>query len=280
MERALDFAGYDVRHIWGAGTHNGNQAQSVFPDAMRWLWRDWPNPIVAKEPGNAQLKNILAPNEGWHVVAEGCPSTASVASNPNGEIFLPCQRTANQGKGYISNLGMTIRSNGDVYTTSGNEVWLTRANGEKLQLAHGLKDPSGIALSPDGLWLFVAQRSSRWGISYRVKSDGTLDAGEPFYDFSVPGSSDESGAESVWMDRSGLAYVATLMGVQIFDRNGRVVGILPMPGNQPAASLCFGGKDFDTLFVLSGGKVYKRKLHSVGAPPWNPPITLPRWGAG
>ena len=26
MNRALEFAGYDVRHIWGAGTHNGSQA--------------------------------------------------------------------------------------------------------------------------------------------------------------------------------------------------------------------------------------------------------------
>ena len=30
MNRALEFAGYDVRHIWGAGTHNGSQASAVF----------------------------------------------------------------------------------------------------------------------------------------------------------------------------------------------------------------------------------------------------------
>jgi sugar lactone lactonase YvrE len=77
-----------------------------------------------------------------------------------------------------------------------------------------------------------------------------------------------------------LAYAATRLGVQVFDRNGRVVAILPMPGNQPAASLCFGGENFNTLYVLSGGKIYKRKLHSAGAPPWGHPITLPKWGAG
>ncbi len=26
MNRALEFAGYDVRHVWGTGTHNGSQA--------------------------------------------------------------------------------------------------------------------------------------------------------------------------------------------------------------------------------------------------------------
>ena len=47
MNRALEFAGYDVRHIWGAGTHNGSQAARVFPDAMRWLWRD----LAGAHPG-------------------------------------------------------------------------------------------------------------------------------------------------------------------------------------------------------------------------------------
>ena len=56
MNRALEFAGYDVRHIWGAGTHNGSQAAAVFPDAMRWLWRDWPVAIQAQPPGNPVLK--------------------------------------------------------------------------------------------------------------------------------------------------------------------------------------------------------------------------------
>jgi sugar lactone lactonase YvrE len=157
---------------------------------------------------------------------------------------------------------------------------LIRANREKVRLDKGLQGASGIALSPDGLWLFVAQSHSRWGLSYRVRSDGTVDAREPFYDFNVAGDSDESGAGSVWMDKAGAAYVATRSGVQVFDRNGRVVAILPLPGNQAATSLCFGGKDFNILYVLSGGKLYKRKLHTQGAPPWNTPIILPRWGAG
>jgi gluconolactonase len=65
------------------------------------------------------------------------------------------------------------------------------------------------------------------------------------------------------MDRDGRAYVATRMGVQVFDRNGRVAAVLPLPGNAAGTSLCFGGHDFDTLYVASGGKVYRRKL-----PPW------------
>jgi gluconolactonase len=296
MERALEFAGYDVRHVWGAGTHNGNQATAVFPDAMRWLWRDWPKPIQAGEPGNPALKPILEPTESWQVVAEGCSDAGYLAANPKGDV-LPCSQSAPaglvafgaDGKSYATKLiapgravgGMTVRNNGDLYgTTDAGELWLVRANGKKVQLDRGLKGPSGIAFSPDGLWLFVAQSRSRWGMSYRVRPDGTLDGKEAFYDFEVPGWADDSGASSVWMDRNGTAYVATRMGVQIFDRNGRVVGILPMPGNLEATSLAFGGREFDWLYVLSGGKVYKRKVRSKGAPPWGAPITLPKWGAG
>src|SRR5882672_8197329 len=42
MERALTFAGYEVKHAWGEGGHSGAQGNSIFPDVMRWLWKDWP----------------------------------------------------------------------------------------------------------------------------------------------------------------------------------------------------------------------------------------------
>ena len=47
MERALTFAGYEVNHVWGDGGHNGKHATEIFPDAMRWLWKDWPAPVKA-----------------------------------------------------------------------------------------------------------------------------------------------------------------------------------------------------------------------------------------
>ena len=52
MERALVFAGYDVNHAWGKGGHDGNQAPQVFPDALRWLWRDYPKAIQANPKAN------------------------------------------------------------------------------------------------------------------------------------------------------------------------------------------------------------------------------------
>ena len=42
MAAALKFAGYDYRFEFGDGGHSGKHGASLFPDTMRWLWRDWP----------------------------------------------------------------------------------------------------------------------------------------------------------------------------------------------------------------------------------------------
>jgi gluconolactonase len=296
MNRALEFAGYDVRHVWGAGSHNGAQATLLFPEAMRWLWRDYPAPIRSQSPGNPVLQAVLQPGEEWQVVAEGC--AGELGANPKGQVFYPGTQPSPCGEqtgavpfafgvdGTIHHAdvkgvrNLTIRNNGDVYAVSENELWLIRVKGEKVKLDQDLKGAAGVALSPDGLWLFVTQSLSRSGLSYRVRPDGTVDAREPFYDFYVPAWADDSGAAGIAMDRDGRAYVTTRAGVQIFDRNGRVAAILPLPGNAAVTGLCFGGQSFDSLYVAAGGKVYRRKLHVEGAPPWAAPFKLPPWGAG
>ena len=44
MAAALKFAGYDYRFEFGTGNHDGKQAGAIFPDAMRWIWRDYKAP--------------------------------------------------------------------------------------------------------------------------------------------------------------------------------------------------------------------------------------------
>jgi len=41
MALALKFAGYDYQFDFGTGTHSPKHGAAVFPDTMRWLWRDW-----------------------------------------------------------------------------------------------------------------------------------------------------------------------------------------------------------------------------------------------
>jgi len=88
MERALAFAGYEVNHIWGEGGHNGKHATAVFPDAMRWLWKDWPTPVKAGVSSNSTLQAILVPDEGWQLAAEDFKSTTGPTANAKGEVFF------------------------------------------------------------------------------------------------------------------------------------------------------------------------------------------------
>ena len=42
MAKSLEFAGYDYAYAWGSGFHNYLHARAIFPDTLRWLWRDYP----------------------------------------------------------------------------------------------------------------------------------------------------------------------------------------------------------------------------------------------
>ncbi len=41
MAAALKFSGYDYKFVYGDGGHNSKHGGSIFPDALRWLWRDY-----------------------------------------------------------------------------------------------------------------------------------------------------------------------------------------------------------------------------------------------
>jgi len=41
MAKALDEKGYDHKFVFGEGVHSSVHGTQLFPDAMRWLWRDY-----------------------------------------------------------------------------------------------------------------------------------------------------------------------------------------------------------------------------------------------
>jgi sugar lactone lactonase YvrE/enterochelin esterase-like enzyme len=95
MERSLTFAGYEVEHVWGDGGHNAKHATELFPQAMRWLWKDWPAEIKTGA-GSPQLQEILLPGEDWQLVSEGYRFTEGPAVNAKGEVFfneVPASKT-------------------------------------------------------------------------------------------------------------------------------------------------------------------------------------------
>ncbi|MEO5804637.1 MAG: SMP-30/gluconolactonase/LRE family protein [Verrucomicrobiota bacterium] len=96
MERSLTFAGYEVEHAWGDGMHSGKHGTAIFPDVMRWLWKDWPKPVKAGVSKNAALEAILIPGNEWQIASEGYKFTEGLAANSKGEVFfndIPSSKT-------------------------------------------------------------------------------------------------------------------------------------------------------------------------------------------
>jgi len=152
MERALVFGGYEVRHVWGEGGHDGKQATEVFPDAIRWLWKDWPAPIKAGK-GSPQLQEILLPGEGWKLVGEGYKFTEGPAVNAAGDVFfndVPESKTWRVGADGKPALflgdtkkgdGQAFGPDGKLYSVAGgaNQILAWDAEGKSTMFADGFR---------------------------------------------------------------------------------------------------------------------------------------------
>jgi sugar lactone lactonase YvrE/enterochelin esterase-like enzyme len=139
MERALVFSGYEVNHIWGEGGHNGNQGTAYFPQAMRWLWKDWPKPIAKGNSKNQFLSDLLIPGEEWELVGQDYKFTEGPAANAAGELYyqdIPTSKTYKvglDGKLVVLNVDAK-RSSGTCFGPDGKRY--TVAGGTKQILSY------------------------------------------------------------------------------------------------------------------------------------------------
>ncbi|MEO6286099.1 MAG: SMP-30/gluconolactonase/LRE family protein [Dyadobacter sp.] len=130
MLRALTFAGYEVTHQWGEGGHNGKQGTALFPEAMRFLWKGWPEAVKSGASQNQVLSTILLPGEEWKLVGEGYKFTEGPTANQAGEVFyqdIPNSKTYKVGAD-----GKPVIVNEDSQNASGTEF---DKNGNRLEVA-------------------------------------------------------------------------------------------------------------------------------------------------
>ena len=60
LMQALTEKGFDVNYTWGIGRHGQKQGGAIFPDMMRWLWRDQP---VSTDVNDAVERSFNKPVE-------------------------------------------------------------------------------------------------------------------------------------------------------------------------------------------------------------------------
>jgi gluconolactonase len=328
MLSALEYAGYDVRHEWGDGEHNSRHATAIFPEVLKWLWRDWPAAIKANAAGQSKqdVYQLLIPGEEWQLVSEGHRHTDGPAVSATGEIYFtdpannrihkvgldgkvstfaentnganglmfgPDERlyagltrtrqiVAYDASGKPEVLAEDLPSNdlavnvkGDLYVTdsANKKVWFLPKGAKPRVVDEGIEFPNGVLFSPDQTLLYVSDYTGQLSWVFQIQPDGSLAHKQKYFYVHMPDAATRSGADGMAVDTDGRLYIATSLGVQVFDQIGKCHAIIPAPQHGSSLSnVEFGGPNMDEMYVTNGDKVFKRKTKVKGVVSWQKPI--------
>ena len=161
MDKALSFSGCDFffRIIDGPHVAGWNE---FFPEAMRFIWAGWPKPVKAGS-GAPRVRDVLLPDEGWTLAADGFSNARGPACNVKGEVFFAdpaadkIYRIGLDGKTsvFVTDSGranaVSVGPNGELYTVSQTtgKVLCYDATGSRHLVAKGIPGRYVMA-RPDG----------------------------------------------------------------------------------------------------------------------------------
>ena len=91
LAAALRDANYDYKLVIGTEAHNSKHGSAILPDALRWLWRDYPKRIAkpAGGPRHYISNNIVLDSDpDWEVVSQGHKFTEGPAVDAKGNVYF------------------------------------------------------------------------------------------------------------------------------------------------------------------------------------------------
>jgi len=90
LSLALNDAGYDTKLVIGTEAHNSKHGSAILPDALRWLWRDYPAPIVKPRNGPRHFltTSVLDSDKDWELISGGYKSADGPAVDSEGNVFF------------------------------------------------------------------------------------------------------------------------------------------------------------------------------------------------
>ncbi|MBM0275236.1 SMP-30/gluconolactonase/LRE family protein [Micromonospora tarensis] len=182
-----------------------------------------------------------------------------------------------QGRAFNSPNDVAVRSDGVVYFTdpnfqrgnrpdqmSGRTSVFRVTNGQVSLVDDRLRQPNGIALSPDGTALYVGAYSENKIYKYAVQPDGSTGARSVFVNYI-------GGPDGATIDCAGNVYWASGSDslVHVYSPAGVQLGTI-RPGFSGTTNVAFGGPDRQTLYVTSGpwgdSGLYSVRLNIPGYP--------------
>jgi sugar lactone lactonase YvrE len=137
-----------------------------------------------------------------------------------------------------------------------------------------------LGLSPDEQTLYANSTYTSHLYAFVIDKDRQLSAVETYGTWHWPQpprpatvfgrSWDYTGAKGLTVDTAGRVYVATSFGLQVFDTQGRLAGVIDVPTRVQVADagpVSLGGPNGDTLYVVLADKLYARKIKAHGVFP-------------
>jgi len=231
----------------------------------------------------------LAPNGEITVLREQANAAGGLALNRAGELFAVetnGKRVSKFADGKVTVVtegtpekpllapnDLILDSKGGVYFTdpgprpvvAGRIVYvyyLAPGAKQPIMLDDKIVRPNGIILTTDGKTLLVDDTVGETIFAYDVQPDGTVKNKRAFARLNDIPSGQNSGGDGMALDRDNRLYVASLTGVQVFDRTGRYLGTIPIP-RQPS-NVAFSGPDKKTLFITAREGLYKLRMLAQG----------------
>ena len=308
MESAFNFAGYEVFHKWDRGNHSIKYGTLAFPDAMRWLWKGYPARVQKGWSNNGMLQEILLEDSEWQEIGLSVAIDSEIfATADSGVVFAShayvykvsvdgkCEQVGKLKSGEtLKGEGLTARGsmlykNGVKIADglSGLQAVLELAGGKYLALCDSKAKSKGnvwvvsagrrgLAIAPDYRFCVTGEQNTHHLISTIIATEGEMKYSEPFYYLHDLSNGTKQLAGNMAFDMKGNLYVATAMGVQVADHNGRVRAILSLPAGG-VKSLAFSG---NYLYVVCGDKLFVRKMKAEGHLPKNGKVAYKSQGQG
>lgn len=140
-----------------------------------------------------------------------------------------------------------------------NRVYRVDSNGQIHAMIDGLDQPNGLALSPDGHTLYVADSGSVPSrlIAYSLRQNGTLDEGR------ILRVADAGIYDGFRLDRLGNIWMGAEDGVECIAPDGTLLGLIRLP--EVAANVCFGGPARNRLFICATRTLFAVYLNVTAA---------------
>jgi gluconolactonase len=139
----------------------------------------------------------------------------------------------------------------------GQHVYYLSPHRDRLvRVVNNLEQPNGIVGTPDGKLLYVADIRANKTYRFEIRGDGSLANQQLFC---------ELGSDGMTLDREGNLYL-TGRGVTVFNPKGKQIEHIEVP-ERWTANVCFGGKDFQTLFITASTSLYSLEMKVRGNGP-------------